>query len=271
MITEGGWSLAANSSAQAAPDLARAYYFANYTSEVLRAIRVDGVDVAGYFAWSLMDNFEWEKGYSERFGVVFNDFRFGNDTNSPSGGWAGQPTAAGQTRTRKDSSRWLQAVWETNALVDPAALLRSGHKARKEEGVASDVFNAATVATAPPTTGEAGANKGPPKEEGAVGDSGLRCNTYLGTDHSSSGSGIETCVTATDCVMREQRVFGVVTYSMSCDDLFQCRGLPPNACCVKQNGLVVRCSHMKNFNDTRVSAESFADQACRAKCTVPAH
>lgn len=61
---------------------------------------------------------EWERGYTERFGVTYNDFKFGVDPQSPLS-WAGQPTAMGQARTRKDSSRWLQEVWKTNAMVDP--------------------------------------------------------------------------------------------------------------------------------------------------------
>lgn len=71
-----------------------------------------------------MDNFEWERGFTERFGTVFNDFHFGVDPNAPKG-WAQQPTASGQVRTPKDSVRWLGEVWKANAVVDPTQVLRS--------------------------------------------------------------------------------------------------------------------------------------------------
>lgn len=53
------------------------------------------VDVRGYFLWTFLDNFEWEKGYSERFGLVHVDFTT-------------------QKRMAKDSAYWYQKVIETN-------------------------------------------------------------------------------------------------------------------------------------------------------------
>ncbi|MCR1842298.1 GH1 family beta-glucosidase [Murimonas intestini] len=40
----------------------------------LRRAAEEGIDIAGYFQWSLMDNFEWSQGYSDRFGLVYIDF-----------------------------------------------------------------------------------------------------------------------------------------------------------------------------------------------------
>lgn len=54
-------------------DTARVDYYRGYLAEVKRAID-DGANVIGYFAWSLLDNFEWRIGYTSRFGMVFIDF-----------------------------------------------------------------------------------------------------------------------------------------------------------------------------------------------------
>ena len=54
-------------------DIERMDYLADHFGETIRAIQ-DGVDVRGYFVWSLLDNFEWALGYSRRFGLVYVDF-----------------------------------------------------------------------------------------------------------------------------------------------------------------------------------------------------
>jgi len=53
----------------------------------------EGVDVRGYFVWSLLDNFEWSYGYERRFGIVHVDY----DT---------------QVRTRKHSAYAIQQFLE---------------------------------------------------------------------------------------------------------------------------------------------------------------
>lgn len=55
----------------------------------------EGADVRGYFLWTFLDNFEWDKGYTERFGIVYVDF-------------------ATQKRIVKDSAYWYQRIIESN-------------------------------------------------------------------------------------------------------------------------------------------------------------
>jgi beta-glucosidase len=54
-------------------DPSRVAYIESHLAAVEHAI-ASGVDVRGYYVWSLLDNFEWEHGYSQRFGIVYVDF-----------------------------------------------------------------------------------------------------------------------------------------------------------------------------------------------------
>jgi beta-glucosidase len=65
--------------------------------EALRRALGEGVDVRGYFVWSLLDNFEWTEGYSQRFGLVFVDF-------------------GTQRRILKDSARFYARVIASNTV-----------------------------------------------------------------------------------------------------------------------------------------------------------
>ena len=55
--------------------------------EAVERARAAGVDVRGYFVWSLLDNFEWEQGYTKRFGIVFVDFATQRRTPKRSALW----------------------------------------------------------------------------------------------------------------------------------------------------------------------------------------
>jgi beta-glucosidase len=54
-------------------DPRRVDYLREHIAAVGRAA-AEGVDVQGYYVWSLLDNFEWEHGYGKRFGIVFVDY-----------------------------------------------------------------------------------------------------------------------------------------------------------------------------------------------------
>lgn len=60
--------------AQGVRDAARVAYYRSYVAELKAAID-GGANCVGYFAWSLLDNFEWKLGYTSRFGLVYVDIR----------------------------------------------------------------------------------------------------------------------------------------------------------------------------------------------------
>jgi len=98
LITENGTSwLDAPQADGAVHDPVRIRYLARHAAAVWQAIQA-GVDVRGYFAWSLLDNFEWGFGYTKRFGLVHVDYET-------------------QRRTIKASGRWYAAVAARNALT----------------------------------------------------------------------------------------------------------------------------------------------------------
>lgn len=82
-------------------DQGRINYYAEYLSNILLAMTEDGVNVTGYTAWSLMDNFEWLGGYTQKFGLYQVDF------NDPD-----------RKRTLKSSAAWFKKVVDTKCLVD---------------------------------------------------------------------------------------------------------------------------------------------------------
>jgi beta-glucosidase len=55
-------------------DTDRVMYLRNYLLQLQRAVS-EGVPVHGYFLWSLLDNFEWAQGFSQRFGITYVDFK----------------------------------------------------------------------------------------------------------------------------------------------------------------------------------------------------
>jgi beta-glucosidase len=67
-------------------DPRRVEYLQSHLGALARAV-ADGVDVRRYFAWSMLDNFEWEHGYSKRFGLVYVDYSTQRRVPKRSGLW----------------------------------------------------------------------------------------------------------------------------------------------------------------------------------------
>jgi beta-glucosidase len=67
-------------------DTKRIEFFKKYLENVLKA-KKEGVDIRGYFVWTLMDNFEWAEGYKPRFGLVHVDFETQQRRIKDSGLW----------------------------------------------------------------------------------------------------------------------------------------------------------------------------------------
>ena len=78
------------------PDARRIEFFRQELAELARAIS-DGARVRSFHAWSLIDNFEWANGHTERYGLIYVDYR-------------------DQKRTVKDSGLWYAKVAATNRL-----------------------------------------------------------------------------------------------------------------------------------------------------------
>jgi beta-glucosidase len=79
------------------PDTRRIEFFRQELAELARAI-ADGARVRSFHAWSLIDNFEWANGHTERYGLIYVDYR-------------------DQKRTIKDSGLWYGKVAATNRLA----------------------------------------------------------------------------------------------------------------------------------------------------------
>lgn len=89
VITENGFGNASSKPEADIRDFSRCSYYRDYISNVSAAHVNDGVDVAAYFAWSLLDNYEWADGLETRFGLVYVNF---DD----------------QSRTLKHSAKWFK-------------------------------------------------------------------------------------------------------------------------------------------------------------------
>lgn len=137
IITEGGASfediIVRDKSANRSfiPDERRLRYLSDHIGTALRATApggdAEGVDLRGYYVWSLMDNFEWSGGYKQPFGLVHVDFET-------------------LERTPKASFYWYQELLEERRLISAAGAAVAAAAIPDEVAPASAVAEAAGAA-----------------------------------------------------------------------------------------------------------------------------
>jgi beta-glucosidase len=98
-VTENGCSYLDGPDARGTvPDARRIAYLRDHLRAVAQA-RAEGADVRGYHHWTLMDNFEWAEGYTQRFGLTYVDFRSLQRTVKDSGLWYAEVARTGSIPT----------------------------------------------------------------------------------------------------------------------------------------------------------------------------
>jgi len=89
VITENGWGNASSTmeAEMDADDHERCNYYHDYLGNLSAIVATNNIKVDAYFAWSLMDNYEWADGFSVRFGLTFVNFTTGKRTPKKSALW----------------------------------------------------------------------------------------------------------------------------------------------------------------------------------------
>merc|ERR1712212_554518 len=91
-------------------DLHRIYVYKHYINQLLKSVVEDSANVKGYYAWSLLDNFEWARGYTEKFGL--------HSVNM---------TDPGRARTPKRSSVYYSEIVAQNGFVEGGGACGNGN------------------------------------------------------------------------------------------------------------------------------------------------
>ncbi len=86
IITENGAAFPDTVTNGKVYDIKRTHFIQDHLEQILKA-KEDGLNVDGYFVWSLTDNFEWAEGYNARFGLIHVDFETQKRTIKHSGLW----------------------------------------------------------------------------------------------------------------------------------------------------------------------------------------
>eukprot|EP00440_Ansanella_granifera_P057727 gb/GFBE01062583.1/.p1 GENE.gb/GFBE01062583.1/~~gb/GFBE01062583.1/.p1 ORF type:complete len:249 (+),score=59.56 gb/GFBE01062583.1/:1-747(+) len=144
LVTENGCAVPDDDVTVAQNDNFRVEFYQGYIAQLHKAIQC-GADVRAYFAWSLLDNFEWALGYSKRFGLVHVDYKT-------------------QKRTPKKSALVMSDICKTNVLRLPRHVLEASNFVMIEEGAGRK-----TTKDAPPSQKQQGAVEISPRSVGGLG------------------------------------------------------------------------------------------------------